>query len=76
MQTTVDLEPEVIRLAQEMAARQSVTVGKLLGDTFLERFGPTSNEFPKVVRGPHGLPEVYLGRKVTAEEVKAAIEEE
>ena len=74
MELIIDLEPEALRRAESLAAERGQTIGKVLSDALLGRIVPDG--YPKVVVGPSGLPEIHLGRPVTLDEVREAIEDE
>ncbi len=76
MRTTIDLDPRVHRLAKVIAAREKVSLGKVVGDAFMQVYAPTPPD--KVVLGisEAGFPTISIGRPVTLKEVQDFLDEE
>lgn len=75
METVVDLDPEAYRVAQERAAAQGVTLGKVLGDALLGRVAESPVE-AKLETDGDGWPVLRFGHPLSIEEAKALVEED
>lgn len=76
MRTTVDLPPAVHRRAQEIAKGRGLSLSAVIAE--LTARGLIQLDEPAVIGtdGRSGFPVVSVGRRVTSEEVAAALDEE
>jgi predicted transcriptional regulator len=75
MRTTIDLQPDLHRLAQAIARDQrrtlSETINELLASVLMPQDSPTISTSPTT-----GLPTVRLGRVITSEDVRQLDDDE
>ncbi|MBK5305933.1 MAG: hypothetical protein JJD92_04515 [Frankiaceae bacterium] len=76
MRTTVDLPPAVHRRAQELAKARGQSLSATLAELTARGLGQLDE--PVVVRtdGTSGFPVVSIGRRLTSDDVAAALDEE
>jgi predicted transcriptional regulator len=76
MRTTVDLPPAVHRRALEIAERTGRSLSAVVADLTIR--GLSQLDEPVVVRTDDrsGFPVISVGRRVTSEQVAAALDEE
>ena len=76
MWTTVDLPPAVHRRALEIAKRRGVSLSAVIADLTVR--GLSQLDEPLVISTDErsGFPVVSVGRRVTSEQVAAALDEE
>jgi predicted transcriptional regulator len=76
MRTTVDLPPAVHRRALELAERSGRSLSAVVADLTVR--GLSQLDEPVVVRTDErsGFPVISVGRRVTSEQVAAALDEE
>jgi hypothetical protein len=76
MRTTVDLPPAVHRRAMEIAKARGVSLSAVVAD--LTTRGLSQLDEPMVISTDErsGFPVVSVGRRVTSEQVAAALDEE
>ena len=76
MRTTVDLPPAVHRRAQQIAERRGLSLSAVVAE--LTARGLIQLDEPAVIGVDErsGFPVVSVGRRVTSEEVAAALDEE
>ena len=76
MRTTVDLPPAVHRRALEIAERTGRSLSAVIADLTIR--GLSQLDEPVVVRTDErsGFPVISVGRRVTSEQVAAALDEE
>jgi hypothetical protein len=76
MRTTLTIEDSAYRLAQAVAQQKNQTVGKVLGDAIMERFGNPTPESSGIVLDGDGFPTFRVGRPITPRDVQELIEED
>jgi hypothetical protein len=76
MRTTIDMDPKAHKLAKAIARQRNVTLSRVVNEVILDRYAPSGWKPIPIGTTDLGLPALYVGRPVTAEEVEAAIEEE
>jgi predicted transcriptional regulator len=75
MRTTIDLEPDLHRMAQSIARDQKKTLSETINDLLARVLTPESA--PTFATSPTtGLPTVRLGRVVTEDEVRQLEDDE
>jgi hypothetical protein len=76
MRTTVDLPPAVHRRALEIAKRRGASLSAVVAELAVR--GLSQLDEPVVVRTDErsGFPVISVGRRVTSEQVAAALDEE
>lgn len=76
MRTTVDLPPAVHRRAQEIARRRGLSLSSVIADLTARGLAQL-DEPATIVSDPRsGFPVVSVGRRITDEDVAAALEDE
>lgn len=76
MRTTVDLPPAVHRRAQEIARRRGLSLSAVVAELTVR--GLSQLDEPVVITTDErsGFPVMSIGRRVTSEQVAAALDEE
>ena len=76
MRTTVDLPPAVHRRAQEIATRRGLSLSAVVAELTVR--GLSQLDEPVVIGtdARSGFPVISVGRKVSSEQVAAALDEE
>ena len=76
MRTTVDLPPAIHRRALELAKRRGLSLSAVVAELTVR--GLSQLDEPVVVGtdSRSGFPVISVGRKVTSEQVEAALDEE
>lgn len=76
MRTTVDLPPAVHRRAQEIAKRRGVSLSAVVAELTIRGLSQLDEPMVIGVDERSGFPVVSVGRRVTSEQVAAALDEE
>lgn len=73
MRTTIDLDPDLHQVAVERARQSRISLSQVVNQALRGTFHPV----PPIERDPiTGLGRVTIGRRVTAEEVANALDED
>lgn len=75
MRTTIDLPDDVHRAASLIARDRGQTLGRTVGDLVRRALSTEPSASGVTVDVETGLPQVWIGRTVTAEDVAAAQDE-
>lgn len=76
MRTTVDLPPAVHRRAQEIARRRGVSLSAVIAELTIRGLGQFDEPVVIGTDARSGFPVITIGRRVTSEQVAAALDEE
>ena len=76
MRTTVDLPPAVHRRAQEIAKRRGVSLSAVVAELTIRGLSQLDEPMVIGIDERSGFPVVSVGRRVTSEQVAAALDEE
>ena len=76
MRTTVDLPPAVHRRALEIAKRSGRSLSAVIADLTVRGLGQLDQPVVVGVDETSGFPVITIGRRVTSEQVAAALDEE
>jgi methionine synthase I (cobalamin-dependent) len=73
VRTTLDLSDDAYQIAKTVAREQKRSLGRVVSDFITGRFGPPA---PVTDVEPEGFPVFRCTRRVTSEDVKAALDDE
>jgi hypothetical protein len=76
MRTTVDLPPAVHRRALEIAKRRGISLSAVIADLTVRGLSQLGEPVVISTDERSGFPVVSVGRRVTSEQVAAALDEE
>ncbi|MGH3551315.1 MAG: hypothetical protein ACRDUT_20845 [Mycobacterium sp.] len=76
MRTTVDLPPAVRRRAVELARARGQSLSSILAELTARGLSQLDEPLRIVVDERSGFPVVSVGRRITADEVSAALDDE
>ncbi|MFB9387483.1 antitoxin [Pseudonocardia petroleophila] len=76
MRTTVDLPPAVHRRAQEIAKRRGLSLSAVVAELTVRGLAQLGEPVVIGTDERSGFPVVTIGRRVTSEQVAAALDEE
>ncbi|MDQ2846553.1 MAG: hypothetical protein M3Y77_09440 [Actinomycetota bacterium] len=76
MRTTVDLPPAVRRRAEELAAARGQSLSTTIADLTVRGLGQLDEPVTIDVDSRSGFPVMTFGRRITAEDVAAALDDE
>lgn len=76
MRTTVDLPPAVHRRAVELAKRRGVSLSAVIADLTVRGFAQVDEPVTLTTDARSGLPVLSIGRRITADEVADALDDE
>jgi hypothetical protein len=76
VRTTVDLPPAVHRRAQEIARHRGVSLSAVIAELTIRGLGQLDEPVVIGTDARSGFPVVTIGRRVTSEQVAAALDEE
>lgn len=76
MRTTVDLPPAVHRRAQEIAKRRGLSLSAVIAELTIRGLGQLDEPVVIGADARSGFPVITIGRRVTSEQVAAALDEE
>jgi predicted transcriptional regulator len=76
MRTTVDLPPAVHRRAQEIARERHQSLSAVVADLAVRGLATLGEPLELKTDGTSGFPVITLGRRLTSEEVAAALDDE
>ena len=75
MRTTLTIDDRAYRLAQAVAAQRKESVGKVLGDVFVEHFSRVDPLSSGLELDADGFPIMRLGRPISSADVSEMIDE-
>jgi predicted transcriptional regulator len=76
MRTTVDLPPGVHRRAQEIAQERHQSLSAVVADLAVRGLATLGDPLEIKTDAMSGFPVITLGRRITSEEVAAALDDE
>ncbi len=76
MRTTVDLPPAVHRRAVELAKRRGVSLSAVIADLTVRGFAQVDEPVTLRTDSRSGLPVLSIGRRITADDVADALDDE
>jgi len=76
MRTTVDLPPAVHRRAQEIARRRGLSLSAVIAELTIRGLAQLDEPVVVSTDARSGFPVISIGRRVTSEEVAAALDDE
>jgi predicted DNA-binding ribbon-helix-helix protein len=76
MRTTVDLPPAVHRRAQEIARRRGLSLSAVVAELTVRGLNQLDEPVVVGTDARSGFPVISVGRKVTSEQVVAALDDE
>lgn len=76
MRTTIDLDPQALKVAKSAARARKVSLGKIFSEALLQVYAPNATKKARIVVDEFGFPTLDIGRPITYEEVKAFLEDE
>lgn len=76
MRTTVDLPPAVHRRATELAKRRGESLSAVIADLTVRGFAQIDEPVTLRTDRRSGLPVLSIGRRITADEVAATLDDE
>ena len=76
MQTTFDIDPDVVHLIHTLANQRSQSVNDVLAEAVRSHYREASLPMATLSVDDQGFPQIRIGRPITLEEVQAAIDEE
>lgn len=76
MRTTVDLPPAVHRRARELAERRGQSLSSVVAELAIRGLSQLDHPLQIATHPTSGFPVISVGRKVTSEDVAAALDDE
>lgn len=76
MRTTVDLPPPIRRRAEEIAASRGQSLSATIAELAIRGLGQLDEPISIEVDARSGFPVMTFGRRITTEDVAAALDEE
>jgi hypothetical protein len=76
MRTTVDLPPAVHRRARDLAQRQGQSLSAVIAELAIRGLAQLDEPIEVTVDAASGFPVIRVGRKVTAQDVADALDDE